>query len=322
MKNKRIEYLDLVKFIAILLVCIGHWYAKVPALDSSLNPIIYSFHMPLFMLVCGYFSVKALELPVRELLIKKGKQLLIPTIACTIVAIGLYGGAIGIEIIGCVWFLKALFACYIIARISKLTHLPIEIAFLTSWVILLYIPYGGTLQINFLYFYFCVGYLLHKWQDKIQSLKLPLFVFSLLFFVFSIGKHWAVPYQKIDMSFLLHSSLLFLVQVLIGLSGALVVVGICALIDKLRGQKGCKVFRGLSVIGKYTLGIYVVQTFVLERSLPQFSFLNNSLLNSSLTDYIVIPLIGFVLCIICYFIVRLTARINLINTLFYGGIRY
>ena len=92
MKNKRIEYLDLVKFIAILLVCIGHWYAKVPALDSSLNPIIYSFHMPLFMLVCGYFSVKALELPVRELLIKKGKQLLIPTIACTSVAIGLYGG--------------------------------------------------------------------------------------------------------------------------------------------------------------------------------------------------------------------------------------
>lgn len=83
MKNKRIEYLDLVKFIAILLVCIGHWYAKVPALDSSLNPIIYSFHMPLFMLVCGYFSVKALELPVRELLIKKGNsylflQLLVP----------------------------------------------------------------------------------------------------------------------------------------------------------------------------------------------------------------------------------------------------
>ena len=63
MANNRIEYLDLVKFFAICLVCIGHSYAKVPTLESSLCPIIYSFHMPLFMLVCGYFSVHSLELP-------------------------------------------------------------------------------------------------------------------------------------------------------------------------------------------------------------------------------------------------------------------
>ena len=46
MANKRIEYLDLVKFFAICLVCIGHSYAKVPTLESSVCPIIYSFHMP------------------------------------------------------------------------------------------------------------------------------------------------------------------------------------------------------------------------------------------------------------------------------------
>lgn len=78
MANKRIEYLDLVKFFAICLVCIGHSYAKVPTLESSVCPIIYSFHMPLFMLVCGYFSVHSLELPTKELLLKKGKQLLLP----------------------------------------------------------------------------------------------------------------------------------------------------------------------------------------------------------------------------------------------------
>ena len=44
MANNRIEYLDLVKFFAICLVCIGHSYAKVPTLESSVCPIIYSFH--------------------------------------------------------------------------------------------------------------------------------------------------------------------------------------------------------------------------------------------------------------------------------------
>lgn len=83
MANNRIEYLDLVKFFAICLVCIGHSYAKVPTLESSLCPIIYSFHMPLFMLVCGYFSVHSLELPTKELLLKKGKQLLLPALSCT-----------------------------------------------------------------------------------------------------------------------------------------------------------------------------------------------------------------------------------------------
>lgn len=35
MANNRIEYLDLVKFFAICLVCIGHSYAKVPTLERA-----------------------------------------------------------------------------------------------------------------------------------------------------------------------------------------------------------------------------------------------------------------------------------------------
>ena len=46
MGKDRIEYLDFVKFVAILLVCVGHCYVMVPNLDSIVRPIIYSFHMP------------------------------------------------------------------------------------------------------------------------------------------------------------------------------------------------------------------------------------------------------------------------------------
>ncbi|WP_238309036.1 acyltransferase family protein [Prevotella veroralis] len=104
MGKDRIAYLDFVKFVAILLVCVGHCYVMTPNLDSIVRPIIYSFHMPLFMLVCGYFSSRSLDIPMKTLIMKKGKQLLIPVVCCTIITIILFGGVFREEIIGCVWF--------------------------------------------------------------------------------------------------------------------------------------------------------------------------------------------------------------------------
>ena len=61
-KSKRVVYLDMVKFLAIWMVCIGHSYSLV-TMDSPsiLNRWIYSFHMPLFMLLCGYFSLNSFQ---------------------------------------------------------------------------------------------------------------------------------------------------------------------------------------------------------------------------------------------------------------------
>ena len=73
MAEDRIAYLDLVKFTAMLLVCVGHCYVMEQALESSVRAVIYSFHMPLFMLLCGYFSSRSLEVPIRTLFIKKCK---------------------------------------------------------------------------------------------------------------------------------------------------------------------------------------------------------------------------------------------------------
>ena len=92
MEKDRIAYLDFVKFVAILLVCVGHCYVMTPDLDSIVRPIIYSFHMLLFMLMCGYFSSRSLEIPIKSLFVKKSKQLLLPVISCTIITICLFGG--------------------------------------------------------------------------------------------------------------------------------------------------------------------------------------------------------------------------------------
>lgn len=49
--TNRIEFVDIAKAIAIFLVCLGH---TVNA-DSEMKSIIYSFHMPLFFILSGFF---------------------------------------------------------------------------------------------------------------------------------------------------------------------------------------------------------------------------------------------------------------------------
>lgn len=48
--RKRIDWLDICKGLAILLVIVGHIYA----IPSELRQFIFSFHMPLFMMVNGF----------------------------------------------------------------------------------------------------------------------------------------------------------------------------------------------------------------------------------------------------------------------------
>lgn len=230
-------------------------------------------------------------------------------------------GGICIEIIGCVWFLKTLFACYLIARVAKYIKRPVGITFLLSWVALLIIPSGGTLMINFLYFYFCMGYLIHKYQTGFQTYRVALFCVSLFFFVIAVCMRWANPCDKVDLSLLVYSPMKFMIQLLVGFSGSIVVIGICELIYKIFGneQIGKHILSGLSTVGRYTLGIYVVQTFMIERTLTEYVKWNEVFISSAFTDFVFIPLIGSVMCFVCYYVVRLTQPIKIINILFYGG---
>ena len=58
-KNKRIEYIDFIKGICIFIVVWGHTIQNMGDGDEFwLNPVhqfICSFHMPIFMLVSGFF---------------------------------------------------------------------------------------------------------------------------------------------------------------------------------------------------------------------------------------------------------------------------
>ena len=70
--EKRIEYFDIAKGIAILLVIMGHTVKS-----RLINHFIFSFHMPIFFLISGYFFRKKTP----EICIKQNiKRLIIPYI--------------------------------------------------------------------------------------------------------------------------------------------------------------------------------------------------------------------------------------------------
>ena len=79
--KKRIKWLDICKGIAIILVILGHIYS-IPKL---LSEVIFSFHMPLFMIVNGYLLH---SYNVRETLTKSSRSLLKPyAVVCLLEAV-------------------------------------------------------------------------------------------------------------------------------------------------------------------------------------------------------------------------------------------
>lgn len=317
MGKQRIIYLDFAKFLAITLVCIGHAYYFGDELQSKIRPIIYSFHMSLFMTMCGFFSHSSFLLPFKNFLIKKCKQLLVPSVVGSLLlaTIAYTNGGVR-ELYGGVWFLKCLFACYIVVYISKKVIRNDVTACAISSIAMLAIPYGGSLMINYYLLFFWTGYFLRKhyqWYDKHTKLItfLSLIVFALLIL---LGKGHVV--DKVTLQAIISMPTYIVTEYIVGLSGSMLCLGICKTVCSIASPS--KIIDELSNMGKYTLGIYVVQIFVLERlavAIPCFQVSEIGVLE----DLVILPIIGIVFTFISYYIVRLTLRIRWVNILFYGG---
>lgn len=83
--KERIEYVDKLKGLAIILVVMGHIAEKSMNITTTPFNIFYgSFHMPLFMFLSGIFAFKSFKEwnfhEVRYFITKKIKRILLPFI--------------------------------------------------------------------------------------------------------------------------------------------------------------------------------------------------------------------------------------------------
>lgn len=145
--NQRIEFVDIAKGVAILLVLLGHLLMG----ESLLKKSIYAFHMPVFFIISGFFIS---EKTFRVFASRRFSSLIIPyllfaflfgTLAIKSIPFILYatnqslskGGSNGM-----LWFLPSLFFSVIIVhaiRVKLRRHLILSIVAITVFVSLGYI---------------------------------------------------------------------------------------------------------------------------------------------------------------------------------------
>lgn len=116
--NERCGYIDVVKALTIYLVVLGHviqfWQYKDSWWNERLFLIIYSFHMPLFMMVSGLVvGMFRKHIPYSAFIRKRFIQLMIPYLSWALIYV-LRKPKLEFEMIftypnNCLWFLWTLF---------------------------------------------------------------------------------------------------------------------------------------------------------------------------------------------------------------------
>lgn len=82
-KKQRIDWIDMLRGVAMIIVVIGHMN-----FTGNEKLYIYSFHMPLFFMISGItFGLSRKELPFKDFVIKKAYALLLPYFAWNIIAL-------------------------------------------------------------------------------------------------------------------------------------------------------------------------------------------------------------------------------------------
>lgn len=322
MKSNRILYLDVVKAIAISLVCVGHANLLVTMKGSSVvTAWIYSFHMPLFMLLSGYFSIHALNEPFVEFIEKKAKQLLIPAIAIPLITVFVWFliGAINIEeiarneAIGGMWFLKTLFACYVFVWMVKRLNLSDGWLCFLSIAFACLFPHGYFLQFNWMLIFFWSGYFLKKHNEQYKKHRIFLTLFSSIIFIFA-GRH-TFPLLLTYHNMFSHPFVIAW-QLVSALAASLSVMGLTYYI--------CKSFNGRLIqfigrIGIYTLGIYGLQAIVLQVVFVHYLHFDLTSLPFWFDDAVIIPCLGIASMLVCFLLVLWLRRYSLADVLLFGG---
>lgn len=283
-KKQRIEWVDILKGIAIISVVIGHRAGGNGLLiPTALKVWIYSYHMPLFFFLSGVvFSIDKFT-NFKEFLVKKIKTLLLPMVIFSMVRIIFcyvyYFLILGNEsyntikmlrltagiIIqrtsgnyrGCLWFLNCLFLSHIILywviKLLKNKYKFILCALFIFYSLgVLYVKLIGIqlpwyIELSFIAVIFCgMGYLLKK--NKGLILNKMSWVTTVIFFIVNVlatYENYLVAGKGVDLVFgSIGNPILYLLESF---------AGILAFVSLFRNVKGLKV---IQYIGRNSLVYY------------------------------------------------------------------
>lgn len=303
--------MDALKLFAILLVIWGHCVQYLVSSEYYTEPvyrIIYSFHMPLFMTISGFFGANLIKKDFKEVILSKSRQLLVPIVAFGLLLCFLIG--FRFACFGALWFLNSLFICslgyYLIVRTKRFC--PVLFVLSLILVVLFPMPY----EVSKMWPFFLLGALLsynYEWlkdnAGKIAITVLPVFIVMLFFW----DETFFLPVENLQSEKAADYGIWYPLMLqgyryLIGFCGVMFfIAGFHFLAPKLpRSNYGDKLLEW----GKFTLGVYIVQKVVLEMGIKHF--LNFDNFGFAAFNFVIVPLLSIVILAFCIAIVKTIRR--------------
>lgn len=298
-KTKRLEEIDILKGIGIILVVLGHCISGVwDTQFYSSNWIFkfcYSFHMPLFMTISGFLSGLKTSSKIDGSWIKrKFKRLMIPYIIWVIIKAILANGfnfnSYFVWLVSDlhIWYLIVLFICdlslFVYIKANSCVIIP---SFYLANVIL-YVLFPNEICKNIIMFYpfYILGILISKYRARLIENKVfnafkysVVFIYPLCMIFYTYGEEQAnymmhrlfIGLNESSVVFKIgQAGLVFYSRYIVPLFGMWFVY----LLVKVAVTKSRIISNIFSEIGKLTMPIYLMH------SMCQVTFFDNILLNT------------------------------------------
>ena len=292
-EKKRVMFIDIAKGISIILMIIGHTIGQ-----GTLRSVIFSFHLPLFIITSGFFyKEKSIKEDVKELIIK----LLIPTIivvffvfminniytkgffyafieSIKVIIVGWsYKAKINysFEGVNVVWFVYLLIVIRLLFRINKKIAKDDNVFLLILIILEMYVGYilgikgywlPWSLDVAlFCVFFYYIGYIL-KQYSLLEKFLSNYKILVLIFIIWILG----IKYSWIELAVRRYPHGLW--SLITAISGSIIILKISKLFEeKLKYSS-----RILAFCGKNSL--YILFGHRIESSFIKYNLINKYLL--------------------------------------------
>ncbi len=346
--TKRNLFLDLVKAAAIMLVVIGHniqfgsgtnYLKERLFFDNIIFKYIYSFHMPLFMLISGYLFAYGINKEAKDIFINKFKSLIVPVLSWAIFPLAIYITTRlqenNLSIISTIkyyisytihslWFLWAVFGCSIIVLMANKIFKDNILVYIFIFTVSFLIPDIYNLALyKFMFPYFIIGYFYNKYnlQEKLSQtynsnyfLCISGLIFFILLCFFKRDSYIYVSGHTLLGKDILNQLNIDFYRYIIGLIGSIFTLSLFIKIYSISTKKIIlKENNFILTIGKSTMGIYIISNFI-----------NNNILNRVTSfiehpNYLIVVIETILVILISILIIKFIQQYKILNKFLLGA---